>query len=308
MAKKRAFLCGINYPGTPHALRGCVNDVTTMSDILTRNFGFTTTEKRMLTDTSATTANILDRLNWLVDGATTGDVLYFHYSGHGSQVVSTNYDTDSEPDGKDEIMVPFDMNWRDKMITDDQLKGIFGRVPAGVNLTVVMDCCHSGSILDQGNQYMPLGSATKVLLDPESPVRSRALPMPADIANRAIGLDLPVKSISSRVLSGVDQTGLLISGCQSEQTSADSYFINKYMGAATYYMTGILKKYNYKITYRKLVEEMNRYLVAYKFTQRPQLDGNPELHQYQFLSQMVVGGTRDLGMMDVPDPDIEVGM
>ena len=40
MAKKRAFLCGINYPGTPHALRGCVNDVTTMSDILTRNFGF----------------------------------------------------------------------------------------------------------------------------------------------------------------------------------------------------------------------------------------------------------------------------
>ena len=308
MAKKRALLVGINYPGTPHALRGCVNDVNTMSDILTRQFGFTTTEKRMLTDASATTANILDRLSWLVEGAAAGDVLYFHYSGHGSQVVNTNYGTDVEPDGKDEVIVPVDMNWRDKMITDDQLKAIFGRVPAGVNLTVVMDCCHSGSILDQGNQYMPMGAATKVMLDPESPVKSRALPMPDDIANRAIGLDLPVKSISSRVLSSVDQTGLMISGCQSQQTSADSYFINKYMGAATYYMTGILKKYNYKITYRKLVEEMNRYLVAYKFTQRPQLDGNPSLHTYQFLTPMITSTARHLDFVDIPDAEIEIGM
>ena len=306
MAKKRAVLVGINYPGTTYALRGCVNDVTTMSDILTRYFGFPTTEKRMLTDASATTANILDRLNWLVEGAAPGDVLYFHYSGHGSQCVNTDYASDAEPDGKDEVIVPVDMNWRDKMITDDQLKAIFNRVPPGVNLTVVMDCCHSGSIMDQVNQYMPLGAAARVIMDPESPVRSRSLPMPADIANRAIGLDLPVRERA--LTTGVDQVGMMISGCQAEQTSADSYFINKYMGAATYYMTGLLKKYNYRVTYKTLVDEMNKYMVAYKFTQRPQLDGNPALQGFAFLDPMVVMATRDMSPVDVANPDLEVGM
>ena len=305
MAKKRALLVGINYPGTQHALRGCVNDVTTMSEILTRQFGFTTNEKRMLTDSAATTQNILDRLNWLVEGAVPGDVLYFHYSGHGSQVINTNYDSDREPDGKDEVMVPVDMNWRDKMITDDQLKTIFNKVPTGVNLTVFMDCCHSGSIMDQTNQYMPLGAATKVILDPESPLRARSLPMPADISNRSIGLDLKVKP--SVITSGVDRVGLMISGCQAEQTSADSYFINKYMGAATYYMTGLLKKYNYKITYKTLVDEMNKYLVAYKFTQRPQLDGNPDLFDVTFLDP-AISLKRGLDQVNVPNPEIEIGM
>jgi hypothetical protein len=35
------------------------------------------------------------------------------------------------------------------MITDDELfKLLIAPLPAGVELTVIMDCCHSGSILD----------------------------------------------------------------------------------------------------------------------------------------------------------------
>lgn len=292
MAKK-AFLCGINYPGTSHALRGCVNDVMFMADVLKRHFGFKNKEVRLLTDHAATTANIIDRLNWLVEGAQPGDILYFHYSGHGAQMVDTNYDNDVEPDGKDEIICPVDLNWRDKVIRDEDLKAIFDRVPAGVKLTVMLDCCHSGSGMDHSYQYQPLGSgqATNFQLQdvakefgPDSPERNRGLDMPADIASRGIGMDLPVRKRA--VLSesrDIDETGLLISGCQSNQTSADAYIQRKYQGAATYFLRCALEKYNYDVDHKTIVDFMNDKLSKSGYTQRPELNGSIKLFGEKFL-------------------------
>lgn len=282
MSNKKALLCGINYPNTSHALRGCVNDVTAMSEILTRQFGFTTpTNKRMLTDASATTANILERLEWLVDGAQPGDVLYFHYSGHGSQIINLDYETDVEPDGKDEIICPIDLDWRERVIRDDDLKRIFDTVPQGVNLTVVLDCCHSGSGADQSIQYQPLGPAAgSVVADPMNPNRRRLLEMPADIANRGLGLDLQPRP---RAVRSVDDVGLLISGCQSHQTSADSFFGNRFMGAATFFLIKALQNHNYDIDYKTLVSIMNNDLVQFGYDQRPELNGNVNLFETKFL-------------------------
>lgn len=286
MARKRALLVGINYPGTSHALRGCVNDVMLMSDILTRHYGFPAKEKRMLTDGSATTANMLERLEWLVDGAQPGDILYFHYSGHGSQMTDQKYDGDYEPDGLDEILCPVDLDWRDKVIRDDQLKNVFDKVPAGVNLTVVLDCCHSGGGLDQYNQYQALGQARTLgpEFDPVGPNRARLLPMPADIANRGIGLDLKPRprSVQSR---DVQKTGLLISGCQSHQTSADAWIDNKYMGAATHYLARNLEKNNWTMKYKDLVDAMNQSMVSHGYSQRPELNGNEGLFKGNFLGK-----------------------
>jgi hypothetical protein len=269
MSNKKALIVGINYPGTDHALRGCVNDAMTMSEMLTAHYGFNNPKnKRMLTDASATTANILERLNWLVDGAQPGDVLFFHYSGHGSQLVDTKYDDDSEPDGLDEIICPVDLNWRDKVIRDDDFKHIFARVPEGVNLTVVLDCCHSGGGLDSRYEYMPYGVATPDA-DPLSPNRSRLMRMPADIANRAIGLDIKPKPRPIREA----KSGILISGCQAQQTSADAWIHNKYMGAATFFINYSLQTHGYNnISYKDLVVDVNNTLSKYGYAQRPQLD------------------------------------
>lgn len=282
MAKK-ALLVGINYPGTSHALRGCVNDVLIMSNLLSKQYGFRTKDKRMLTDRSATTANIMERLEWLVDGAKPGDVLYFHFSGHGSQVVDTNYDNDYEPDGLDEIICPVDLNWRDKVIRDDDMKRIFDTVPEGVNLTVMLDCCHSGSGTDFVNQYMPLGTA-QADHDPFSPNKSRLLPMPADIGNRVIGLDIQPRPRSVQTMDK-QHTGLLISGCQSHQTSADAWIHNKYCGAATFYMAYTLGRHKYKCDYKTLVETMNTKLSEYGYTQRPELNGPQNLFNRRFLQE-----------------------
>ena len=69
--EKRALLVGINAY-SDGALNGCVNDVIRINQVITNHFGFTDSKnKRMLTDKSATTKNILDRLTWLVPSQVT---------------------------------------------------------------------------------------------------------------------------------------------------------------------------------------------------------------------------------------------
>jgi len=281
MGNKKALLVGINYVNTPHALNGCVNDVNTMADILINHFDFPPKSVRMLTDESATTAGILERLQWLVKGAEAGDTLFFHYSGHGSQLIDTDYDSDKEPDGRDEIICPIDLNWRDKVIKDDDLKRIFARLPVGVSLTVVLDCCHSGSGLDQEDYFRPLGMGEARSIK-NNPNKIRELPMPADIANRGRGLSLKPKP-RKLVDRSVDEVGLLISGCQPHQTSADAWIHSRYMGAATYFLVYHLRHNGYKINYRDLVECMNKSLRNYGYSQRPELNGNETLWERNFL-------------------------
>jgi uncharacterized caspase-like protein len=130
MAKK-ALLVGINKHNIPDAnLNGCVNDVTNVRDILLSYFGFNASDVRVL-------------VKWLVNKATDGDSLLFHYSGHGSQV--TDRDGDELKDKMDEILCPHDMDWDGNFIPDDDLGKLFENLPNGVNLEVLLDCCHSGT-------------------------------------------------------------------------------------------------------------------------------------------------------------------
>lgn len=87
--------------------------------------------------------NIRKALNDLVEDVSPGDILFIHYSGHGTQVPADKSDlagADQELDNYDEALCPSDMN----LILDDDLKEIFRKIPKGVNLTFVADCCHSG--------------------------------------------------------------------------------------------------------------------------------------------------------------------
>lgn len=50
---KRALLCGCNYPGSQHALNGCVNDVRAMQRMLREHYGFSDTDITILIDTDS---------------------------------------------------------------------------------------------------------------------------------------------------------------------------------------------------------------------------------------------------------------
>lgn len=142
---RRALLVGVNEYAAARVpdLRGAVNDVRMMQSILTSRFGFAASDIVLLTDAAATRAAVLAAIDQLVRVSQPGDVVYFHYSGHGSQVRDLNGDED---DSVDETILPQDARLPGVPdITDDELDRRFARLRTRSTL-LVFDSCHSGTI------------------------------------------------------------------------------------------------------------------------------------------------------------------
>lgn len=141
--RKRAVLCGSNYPGTPYRLNGCLNDVANMTTLL-RSYGYT--EFTVLTDKTRarpTARNILAAFTWLLQTSNAGDTLFFHYSGHGSFEQGA-YEQDDLLIGSDLVS-----------IKDDVLKNTLrAYVKPKTRLFAVFDNCFSGTQLDLRYNYL----------------------------------------------------------------------------------------------------------------------------------------------------------
>lgn len=262
---RRALLVGINdYKGVSD-LNGCVNDVLDMHFTIRSVFNFATNEIRVLTDTRATKAGILHRLEWLVSGAKAGDFLIFHFSGHGSQV--RDRDGDELTDHLDELICPHDMDWDGTFITDDDLNAIFQRVPEGALLEVFLDCCHSGTGLKE------MGFTPPFELAAEHPTLNRYLPPPTDIFLRFSGEEDEL--VQKRFVDGAKKRDMkhhiLWAGCMANQTSADAFIDGRYHGAFTYYFCTHLRRK--PDTPRKdLLKKVRASLRHGGFSQVPQLE------------------------------------
>ena len=103
MPRRKALLIGINYHGTQHELKGCINDAGNIRDYLIRDRGFSPDQRDMvmLTDNpqnrgtpfEPTGRNMMAAFNWLVTGNTPGDSVFLSYSGHGGMHVSVRLTT-----------------------------------------------------------------------------------------------------------------------------------------------------------------------------------------------------------------------
>ncbi len=164
--RRRALLVGINhYPAPEDRLEGCVNDVYLMSEVL-QEYGFPARGVRLLLDRRASTRALVERLDWLVDGARAGDRLVFFFSGHGAQI--PGYNAFDEVDHIDECLVPHDFDWSlERALVDDRFKEFYSQLPYGLSFTAILDCCHSGG--------MARGS-----------MRVRGLTPPADVRHRML--------------------------------------------------------------------------------------------------------------------------
>ena len=263
----RVFLCGINkYVGCP--LNGCVNDITDMAHYLMNHCGFDRSVIRLLVDGRATKQAIVDRLHWLVDGAKPGDRLFFQYSGHGAQVPTRN--PAGEVDKLDEIVCPVNFSWTDDtMIRDKEFYQIFSKVPVGVNFVWVSDSCHSADLSRSFNTSVP-----------------RSMPMPEDISwgvqtakeagvtPQGMGLGMP----------GVPLNVALISGCKSNQTSADAFINGRYNGACTYYLLKELKR-SPGIPMSQLITNLDIAIKAAHYEQVPGLEGSLAIMAKPFLAK-----------------------
>lgn len=262
MAKK-AFCVGINdYPyGADNDLRGCVNDANAWAKLLKKHYDFT--DVKTLLDAQATKSNMLAGLKTLLAGAKSGDVLVFTNASHGTYLA----DTDKDEPNYDEALCPYDSD--NNLIVDDELRNLFANLPKGVSLTVISDSCHSGSV-------------TRAEISPTRRVR---------FLNPRLrgGVELDARQLrqASKKKEKFPETGMkeiLLSGCKSNQYSADAMIGSTFHGAMTFYAIQAITDADYQLTYAELHEALLPLLEDENFDQVPQLEGKAEHKQKQIFT------------------------
>ncbi len=249
---KKALCVGINnYPfGEANDLRGCINDANDWARLLKKQFDFT--DVKQLLDADATKANIIKGLKNLLKGAQAGDVLVFTNASHGTYKA----DADSDEVGYDEAICPHDTD--SNLLLDDELRELFTGIPKQVMLTVISDSCHSGSV-------------TRVL--PGEYRRSRKLE-PSVWGGRSLSTDqLLAARKSKEKFPESSMKEILLSGCKSNQTSADAFIASDYHGAMSYHAIKAITDAKYKITYAQLHKRLLKLLEDGMYDQIPQLEG-----------------------------------
>ncbi|MEI6639111.1 MAG: caspase family protein [Chlorobium sp.] len=271
---KKALLVGINDyapvgAGGPD-LRGCVNDVQDMANTLSvlDIVPASPTTMRILTDARATRGTIMSGLKWLTTGAKSGDLLIFHYSGHGSQVIDVEGD---EPDGKDETICPHDFASAG-MIKDDDLRQAFANLPAGVNLDVILDSCHSGSGTRELAALATTGDALSVSYRFVEPPIDWGFFLDANPSLPVRGILKPKKGVKDiSIAAGLNH--VLWAGCRDNQTSAEAAIGGIYRGVFTYNFCKVLRGAGVTITRKNLDSQVARNIKAMGYAQIPQLEG-----------------------------------
>ena len=229
---KQALLIGCNYNNSNYQLNGCINDVNNIKSMI-QNIGFNNIN--VLTDNTQTKpnkSNILTEFTKLLTNSNNNDLLFFSYSGHGSQVVDKNGD---ETDRRDEVIVPLDFN----VITDDEFKTIIQTyLKPNVTLFALFDSCNSGTVLDLKYQYL-------------------------DSLNYN---NYTENNKATDTLGNV----IMISGCTDKQTSADAFINKQSQGAMTWAFIESINS-NPKLSWRELIQNMRKLLTNSQYTQIPQL-------------------------------------
>lgn len=244
MAKK-AVLVGINYLNTINELHGCANDILAMRELIKKN-GYTDENICMISDDISKTTfpsalypdkkTILAELTRLVTTARAGDEIIFHYSGHGTETIDRNHD---EADGEDEAIYPV----KGGIITDDEMKAIVDKLAIGAKLFVLMDCCHSSSILD---------------------------------------LEHNLSKVQTKLPDNLNHGyTFLMSGCADNKTSADAVLNNKPQGAMTAAFLALVESkkgltnvlnicFSTSVSQiRKMRTTMINFMKSHHFSQRP---------------------------------------
>ena len=152
---RRAVLIGINYEGQNGELSGCHNDCLNMKDYIMNEWGFEEENIVVLMDdgqhANPTRYNILQAYKNMIASCNSGDAVFCHYSGHGGRVVDD--DVGEEADGYDETLVPVDYYSSGQIRDDDLYDTLVKPMPDDVSAVFLMDCCHSGTVLDLPYQY-----------------------------------------------------------------------------------------------------------------------------------------------------------
>jgi len=154
---RRAVMIGINYVGHDSGvLSGCHNDVLNMKKYIMDVHGFEEENIVVLMDdgihASPTKENMIQAYEQIVADSEDGDAVFLHFSGHGTKLRD---DSGDEDDGYDEALVPLDYQEAGLLQDDDLFDILINQLADGVYMLSLMDCCHSGTMLDLPYIFKP---------------------------------------------------------------------------------------------------------------------------------------------------------
>ncbi len=252
-----ALLVGINeYQGGVRGLNGCVNDVKNVLEFLRRRTQSDEYELHELVLTSGDRANpaeqrptrqaVIDGFRQHLRQAGPEDIVFFYYSGHGSQEPAPPEFWRLEPDRLNETIVCYDSRAEGGCdLADKEIAVLLSEVAEkGAQVITVFDSCHSGSI------SRDLDTVARM-----TPADDRMRPVQSYLGYESIitSPDVSPEEAATRVWFEVPRgRHVLFSACRPEELAQERFIDDDVHGVLSYYLLDALQRTSGALTYRDL--------------------------------------------------------
>ena len=277
--KKIALIIAIGKyePSTKWNTLSSLNDVKYIKAALISQ-GFLERDIDTLKGEQATKAGMVKALDRLISRANPGDIVVFHFSGHGQQVFDQE-PRKEEKDGYDEALVAYDAKMRfdpvkyqgQNHFTDDELgdklTGLRRKIGNEGSLLVLIDACHSGTATR--GQEIAVTRGSQEAIEPKD-----YNPQNTETSNRENDIFDDPNLLSNLVL---------ISASSADQLNYETKDnMHNGVGSLTYAFSRAISEIKGDINYDILFEMIKTDIQGWKPFQNPQIEGNT--------SQQVLGG------------------
>ncbi|KAK6523195.1 hypothetical protein TWF694_006089 [Orbilia ellipsospora] len=253
------YMSGTARPGISfHSLKGCVEDVNQTDEYLRTFLGIPENNIYQLTATPPvdgsdepkeqrskwpTYENIIGIFHQVTTRAQPGDLVYIHYSGHGTRV-RTIFDDLKADFGieNDEALVPTDICRGGRYIRDVEIAYLLRQMKdKNLIVTVVFDCCHAGGATRNHNisSFRSNGKYDENRLDSDVSILSQKELLA--VCNKSLqDTKRAVKVLDHWLLETSGYT--FLAACRLHESAAESLFHGKVQGVLTYFLIETLKE------------------------------------------------------------------
>jgi hypothetical protein len=247
--RKVALLVGVN-DYSRNSLDGAINDVELQKHLLIHRFGFNPADVHTLQNEQASRRDILGAFNeYLYEPASAGDVVVFHFSGHGDRVRESELmreftnrlerncidNNNGDPICLNTVIAPYRHAEEDTDTVQDIMGHTLLLMRAALakktdNVTFVLDCCYAGGG-KRGNAVM------RSLNDPSIAVAPSISDSEWETQQEWLGrLGWSLDNFAEVIASPTGQ-GYFVGAAKLDQLAADYSFDGFVAGAFTYLLT-----------------------------------------------------------------------